>query len=273
MFSCSRCLKPFDTKFNLNRHTNRKQPCEIPVTKKDDELDEAIICDYCKKVFSSTFNLERHLYNSPTAPCAIERALKDKLLPKNPGTVINNSFTTNNLTNNNIIQPIFAEHGKESIYHITREIILALLDSHSFSDMCSELMRLLYFNKDIPQNSNWMIAYPKNGKAGVSYNYNSNQFERKFTTDIIDDKFSNMMNLLQPLIEQILKEDERDNILNPTQKKNIARYYVHFGMMEVSKESPEVYEKIRDMAFNHKTISTTSWKQQGLNANHLSIKF
>ena len=82
-----------------------------------------------------------------------------------------------------------------------------------------------------------------------------------------------MVDLLQPLLEEIYKEDAKDNILNSQQKKNITRYYAHVGMLEISKESPEVYETIHDMAYNHKTISTTNWKEQGLSGNHLSIKF
>jgi hypothetical protein len=131
----------------------------------------------------------------------------------------------------------------------------------------------MYFNKNVPQNNNWMIAYPRNGQAGVAFNYDTNEFERKSTNEIIDEKFANMINLLQPLIEQIYREDELHNILNTQQKRNITRYYAHFGMMEISKESPEVFAKIHDMSYNYKTIPMKSWKDQGLTGNHLSLKF
>jgi hypothetical protein len=190
--------------------------------------------------------------------------------------VINNGPIINNIeqiNNTNVIQPIFTKHGKEYIDHITKDVMLTLLNNNNFTDMASDLMRLMYFNVNVPQNSNWMIAYPKNQKAGVVYNYNTHEFERKGTAEIIDDKFSNMIDLLQPLIEQIYQEDQNDKILNLQQKKNINKYYEHVGMLEISKESPELFEKIRDMAFNHKTIATKSWKNQGLDGKHLSIKF
>jgi hypothetical protein len=82
-----------------------------------------------------------------------------------------------------------------------------------------------------------------------------------------------MISLLQPLIEQIYREDEKNNILNSQQKKNINRYYAHFGMMQISKESPEIYSAIHELSYNHKSIPMKSWKEQGLNGNHLSIKF
>ena len=301
MFVCSRCTKKFKTKFNLNRHMeDRINPCDDKKNNKrarteDREMEkethsnyvepvdkfqglntEIIECEHCKKTFSSQSNLDRHWYNSPNTPCAVVRAMKETLkesLKESVVPVLVPSTVNINNTNNNIVQPMFVKPGKEDIDHITREVLLGLLDSNSFTNMCSDLMRLLYFNRNVPQNNNWMIAYPRNGQAGVAFNYDTNEFERKSTKDMIDDKFANMVNLLQPLIEEIYKEDERDHILNGQQKKNITRYYAHFGMMQISKESPEVYERIHEMAFNYKTIPMASWKEQGLTGNHLSIKF
>ena len=274
MHTCDRCLKKFDRKNDLDRHLNRKTLCKI--NECDDSLSQikqldSVMCEYCKKYFSNQFNLDRHIHNSPNSHCAFLRNLKAAIGP----TVINNieKIEQINNTTNNIIQPTFTKHGQESIDHITREVLLELLNSDNFTTLCSKLMKLLYFNVNVPQNNNWMIAYPKNGKAGVEFNYDTKQFERKSTIDIIDDKFSNMINLLQPLIEQICREDERDNILNTKQRKNINKFFEHVGMLEISKESPEIYAKIHEIAYNYKTIPSANWKEQGLNANHLSIKF
>ena len=265
---CLRCLKVFTTRQQLLAHLFKKVPCEPCGIILE---DKSIKCKFCKKEFDRQSNLDKHLNNTKTA-CFTERTHKESVSQ----TIINN---ITNLTNqkieqiNNIIHPSFAKHGQESIDHITREVLLELLNSDSFTNLCSTLMKLLYFNVNVPQNINWMIAYPKNGKAGVSFNYDTDQFERISTIDMIDDKFSNMINLLQPLIERICREDERDNILNTKQRRNISKFFEHVGMLEISKESPEVYAKIHDMAYNYKPISAANWKKQGLNANHLSIKF
>ena len=91
--------------------------------------------------------------------------------------------------------------------------------------------------------------------------------------DIIDEKFANMLDLLQPLIEEIYKEDELHNTLNRQQKLNIRHYYGAFGVMQISKESPEIYDAIHSLSYNSRSVSMTSWKEQGLNAKYLSLKF
>ena len=188
--------------------------------------------------------------------------------------VVNSQVNQVNQMNNQVKNDIiFVKHGSEKIDHITREIMLEILDKNNFSDMCVHLMKLMYFNVNVPQNLNWMIAYPKNTNAGVSFNHETNEFNRSDTRDIIDDKFANMINLLQPLIERICREDETDNILNTKQRRNVAKFFEHVGMLEISKESPDIHKKIHTLAYNYKTVPTTSWRNQGLNANHLSIKF
>ena len=131
----------------------------------------------------------------------------------------------------------------------------------------------MYFNRNVPRNCNWAIAYPKNLKAAVVFNDDSNQFERKSTVEVIDEKFENMMHLLQPLIEQIYQEDEINNHLNNQQKRNLKEYYSHFGVSHISTESPVIYEAIQDLGYNARTVPMTSWKQQGLDGKHLSLKF
>ena len=271
MFECQNCLKSFSTKQQYERHMNRTRKC------KKDEINiityKPFMCNFCSREFTHKHHLETHLASYNT-PCYIIRSLKKNL----GNTVINNNITNQNIEqiNNTVIekpQILFLEHGKEKIDHITREIILQLLQNYNFNDMCCELIKLMYFNKNVPENSNWMIAYPKNAKAGVEYNYTTEQFERKCTIDIVDDKFSNMINLLQHLIEEIYQDDEINNTLTSHQKRNISRYDEHVGMLEISKESPELYAQIREIAYTHRVISTSSWKAQGLSGNHLSIKF
>ncbi len=49
---CFKCFKKFDTKFNLERHLNRKTPCN---EKKEDN-----ICNICEKEFKSKTGLDYH---------------------------------------------------------------------------------------------------------------------------------------------------------------------------------------------------------------------
>ena len=153
--------------------------------------------------------------------------------------------------------------------------MLQLLDQ-SWSHMCTELMRSIYFNVNVPRNINWCIAYPKNEEGAVVFNYENNQFVRQFTVKVIDEKFTNMMMLIKPLIEEIQNDDvnaEKDKKLSKRQIDNISRYQRTCGGDISDAADKAIFESVRALAFKNKSIPMTSWKEQGFKGNHLSLKF
>lgn len=265
-YICPRCLLPFSSKQRYKSHINKLKKCEGNLLSIKGGVDWT--CMYCKKTFEKKFNYERHLI-STNSRCFIERheSKKEKEIY---GTIINN---INNSINNNIMPVMFVEHGKECIKHITKEMMLKMLGQPNFIKFCVDLMKVTYFDRKVPKNNNWFIAYPKNDKAGIEFNHDTYRFERKPTVDIIDDKFSNMLDLLQPLIEEIYREDEQTQNLTHVQRMNIRKYYGYFGVMQISKECPEIYEAIHDLAYNMRVVPMATFKEQGLDAKYLSIKF
>jgi hypothetical protein len=275
-YQCERCLVFFSSKQRYNSHINKLKTCDIsPLSSVvDNNLlaikgVDIIKCKYCNKLFDKKYRLERHL-NSVNSKCYIERHARKSDEGKY-GTIINN--INNSINNNNILPLIFVEHGNECVKHITKEVMLKMLAQPNFIKFCVDLMKVTYFDRKVPKNNNWFIAYPKNDKAGIEFNHETFQFERKPTIDIIDDKFSNMMDLLQPLIEEIYREDEETENLTHIQRMNIKRYYGYFGVMQISKESPEIYQALHDLAYNMRSVPMTTFKEQGLDAKYLSIKF
>ena len=81
MYSCKKCLKTFIKKYDLDRHLNRKTPCDnsFPQTKRIDSF----MCTYCLQYFANEFNLERHLFNSPNSSCPFASASKTIILTVN----------------------------------------------------------------------------------------------------------------------------------------------------------------------------------------------
>jgi Zinc finger, C2H2 type len=291
-FTCLSCDSSFKTKYSLNRHYS--DYCQKKINETIKNISNSIIlyddniikCEYCDKIFPKQYRLERHL-KSNKGKCYNERNKKNKnsmshninykkQINYNNCNIINNHTTINNNVNvQNIIKPqiIIAKHGEETISHITKDVMLELLNIESFPKMCTELMRLLYFNKEVPENRNWTIVYPKNKNAGVEYNHETLRFERKKTYDIIDDKFSNMLSLLFDLVQEISNEDLLNNNLSKRQKININKYGMHFGQLEISKTSKEVYESIHSLAFNSRKEQMKEWGESGHKGNHLSLKF
>jgi len=290
-YKCDKCDKIFSRKYNLERHelkTCFNKSNKLSILNNDDQKN-ITKCMYCYKLFENKSRLNRHL-SSTIGECYKIRSGKYKSITINKNqtiknqTINNQTYITNNITNNNItniaIQPIInnthitiAKHGEETISHITKDVMLEILDIESFPKMCTELMRLLYFNKKVPENQNWAIVYPKNKNAGIEYNHTSGKFERKSTYDIIDDKFSNMVNLLFDLVQEISRDDIENNNLSKRQKINVNKYCMHYGQLDISKTSKEVYNSIHDFAFNSRKTQMEVWKDNGHTGNHLSLRF
>jgi Zinc finger, C2H2 type len=303
LLKCKYCNLDFTKKYNYDRHVNSKYGCSLT---SELTLDRFIkkqknVCKYCNKMYERPDGLQRHI-SSTRNNCYKQRIHVDpnkekekeeihnksiqKIINKNYYKTINNNYNTQNITNNvqniqqNIIQlhpiiekVVLAKHGEETISHITKEVMLEILNIESFPKMCTELMRLLYFNKEVPENRNWTIVYPKNKNAGVEFNNETLRFERKKTYDIIDDKFSNMITLLFDLVQEISKDDIENNNLNKRQKININKYGMHFGQLDISKTSKEVYNSIHSFAYNSRIDQMKEWGDSGHQGNHLSLKF
>ena len=262
MYNCKKCTKCFEKKYQLINHANKKNGCIPTFLENKEQLNTAFFqeklqkqivdkkqfkCDICNGGFVTKGNLKRH-------KMAVGFCCEDFVFKNENG------------------KAIFVKCGNETTMQFTKEVLLELLNTKSFISMCTDMTKLLYFNRDAPENCNWCIAYSKNNKAAIVYNYNQNQFERKPTLNVINDRFSNMMDLIQPLIEEIYHEDEINDILNMDQKKNIMRFYALYGVYDLFEESPDMYESVHTMAFNNKIIPMFYWKRHGLNAKHLSIK-
>jgi Zinc finger, C2H2 type len=280
-FYCYICDIPFAKEYNLNRHISRNK-CQEKTKVKNN-----ITCEYCNKLFEKKSKLERHLSNikgecynlrnEKYKPITINNQINNQTIIQNQTNITNNINNTNNTFIQ--IQPvikekvILAKHGEETISHITKDIMLEILNIESFPKMCTELMRLLYFNKKVPENRNWTIVYPKNQNAGIEYNHTSGKFERKKTYNIIDDKFSNMVNLLFDLVQEISRDDIENDHLSKRQKINVNKYCMHFGQLDISKTSKEVYNSIHSFAYNSRIDQMKEWGENGHKGNHLSLKF
>ena len=291
--SCSKCEKEFYTKQNLMRHMENvfckgnDQEDKLPlVISETVEQKNMIECEYCYKLFPKQTKLTRHLQSVKGDCYRIRNGIDDQqrktIIKKQK--VINKIITHNyqNINQNNVtniaIQPIvkqitLAKHGKETISHITKEMMLELLALESFTKMSTQLAKLLYFNDDVPENKNWTIVYPRNKKAGLELNEDTNMFERVLTEKLINSKFTNMIGLFLPMVEEIDQDDRLLNNLSWRQRSNIKKFTSYFGITNISEEAKYIYDSIKEMAFNERSKTTKTWKEGGREGNHLSLKF
>lgn len=161
--TCDTCLRQFSRKYDLDRHTDRKIPCN---KKNNTDLSLTTECDrkceFCDKVFSKMGNLNRHtssycskkiekqLENRVTALESEQKILKTTLVT--PSTVINN--TINNTINGNV-NIALVPFGKEDLSDVDTETYANML---MHWDALPLLIGHVHFNKDNPERQNVYIS-------------------------------------------------------------------------------------------------------------------
>ena len=63
---CEKCGAEFSTKFNYERHVNRKTPC-VPEEKEKYDLDKKS-CYYCSKVLATVYSCQNHMKHCKFKP-------------------------------------------------------------------------------------------------------------------------------------------------------------------------------------------------------------
>ena len=273
MFSCKRCEKCFDKKFNYIRHLEKKKPCQINILGNTPEFK----CVYCSKVYSRQPNLNKHMKNSRL--CQIERDHADKqeqLLQKmndiqdqlkRPQTVINNVQNVQNVQNVHLVNINFVRPGEENIDHIDKKKLLECLSYQDFSKVIKELMRLVYFNKNAPENSHWCVGYPKDKFGALQYNIETSIIDRMVTKETINFHFENMCHLLAEKMNELMRDGE----LSICQLRNINKFYQYVGSDSI--DEMNTLESVKMMAYNNRSITLDLWKTLQIRGEHNLLKY
>ena len=282
MYECQKCGKAFSKKSHYEDHHNISASCvEIKIELPAIEYKK-YICNKCETHFSTKGNLVRHLNGNTLCKSMyiVKKKLDQVLAKTNANNISIQNTNTQNIQNiqntqniQNILQPIFVKGGKENMKHITKEVVLALLNMNSFTWICTSLMQSSYFSRLVPENNNWCLVYPNNENAAVVFDHEKNKFKRDSTENTINEKFRNMMELLIPVLLEIIEEEEATGFLNKTQKRNLFRIKHFTNVDELSNESTEIYESIHKMAYKEREIPMETWRKNGYKGNHLSLKF
>lgn len=187
------------------------------------------------------------------------KILETKNIDTPTPNIINN--ITNNIQNNQIflVQNNFSLLGKEKVNHITKEKFLKILNQPDINEVISDLLRLVYFNKDVPQNNRWCVLYDKDEYGALQYNNKTNKIERWLTSEVVNKNFEVMINSLQPVMDDIDTSE-----LNSLQKKNLNILYCHYGKKNISEYEPNNFKKLMMFAYNNKDIPMKLWSKKGL---------
>ena len=220
-----------NTKKHFNNIENSLQP--MVMTTNDHKMttnDHTFKCDFCDLYFSTHPHKRRHEIhyckeNPSTMKYKIHKLEKEKKkLEKKIEKMMDKMCTINNTTNNNnntnnII--VVNNYGKENTDYLTAEKIAQLLNRPY--DSIQELIKMLHFNADHPENHNVKITNKKEPFALV---WNDSIWElrkkKKVVKDMVDKGYT-MIDMTHDDIKKPLKkyvnfqtnfEDDASNIKN-----------------------------------------------------------
>ena len=228
MYSCERCGKIFDRKFNYDRHCNRVTKC--------DDVKRINECQYCKKVFGSKYNTIRH-ENGCKMKVKVELENKINILKNQIDTIIsqNNGISINKQSNvvesqnnigqqhiekqtvnnigkqvvNNIENQIINKtyinivpYGKEDITFMSEVEILHFLFMGVMS--IPELVKFIHFNKNKPEFHNFYIS---NIKSKYAKKFDGKKWNMCDKNDAIEEEFIRACEFLENMYVEYKEKD------------------------------------------------------------------
>lgn len=262
MYICQKCKKVFERKSKLDNHIAIKQCSDIESFMKERCIENKHVCPSCNKIYKQKKSFLKHLRK-----CIIDDDDKNKSKVTNINNITNitNNYNPKIIINNNNFN--FNLPGQETISHIDQKKLLEIFNK-PFPYAMRELMRLIYFNEEIPENNKWCIAFPKDEYGALTYNHETENIERWITNQVVDENFENMMFLISPFVDQVMGDQELFESLNQKQKQNINLFYNYFGIDKLSSENPADFKNIKMMAYNNKGVPLELWNNLKLKGNY-----
>lgn len=247
-YKCKKCNKVFTHYGNYTSHMTRLFPCnevieETPPKKKGgrkkvepdyieeppEEFDE-LVCQYCNKKFSRKDVCLRHQKSN----CKNKKSMDEKEDELKIQTIINNFQTVNNFqTINNIQQNIninstdsrINPFGKEDTSFLTHSVMKNILKNPD--NGIPQLIRLIHFNPEIPQNQNVRL---KNKKEPYINVFNGENWELRDKDDTIQDLIISKKEIADDYLENLLTTQDmeitkkQEKIINAITQKKYETY-------------------------------------------------
>ena len=251
-YKCKKCNKIFTHFGNYNYHIMRIFPCdqndfspknkiieqEQPEIAEEEENDE-LTCKYCKKRFSRRDVCRRHENFNCKNKKIIEKEKENKKLKEeikmNKQTIINNFQTINNYQQNiQNIQQNFGgfnsevnlnPFGKEDISFLKNGVMKNIFKNPDLG--IAQLIRLIHFNPEIPQNHNVRL---KNKKEPYLNVFNGQNWELRDKDDTIQDLIISKKEIADDYFENLLTQQDaniiqkQDTIINALTQKKYETY-------------------------------------------------
>ena len=147
---------------------------------------------------------------------------RDNYFASNNQQIINNYNYNDSKTLFNVS---FSKPAKERLDHITKDMMLDILNHDNLNDTLSDLTRSIYFHPKAPENWKWCVIDLHSQNGALEYNHETNTLIRKNTTNVIR---KNLENIMFPVTD-LLEELRRTRNFNKPQAINCSRLINQLG--------------------------------------------
>jgi hypothetical protein len=285
-YKCKKCNCIFQDTNKLNRHLNRKTPCDVM------KSVQSKTCRFCHKTFGKGTLCVRHeLLHCPLNVEALKvrvkkqstvdaiSHLKEKQAiappigsnyPSNNATsVIHTSppITTTNITNVQgdyieqqtnhiyvdapIIQYYVVPFGKENMEHITHEYLLNLYNETRMYTAIPKLIQDIHLNQQHPENMNFLLANEENGV--MKYKAYTDEWRDTNTKEVTDNLIGDKHMMLESFYQSNkpnLKKEQVKNYKDLQSNMNVNKDYQRYlrkTILDYFIKSKETLETIMKM--------------------------
>lgn len=210
VYTCERCQKKFNKKFDYNKHMNRKIPCKIinEEEKIDQKSDEKPYCDVCDKSFNRQDALTRHL-NTQLHKSKVNNSM-NAAIGKNNNNPIQIVGNHNKVINKNFY--LISPFGEEEIEKLTTKDKIRIFSSDDNTIVMIIIKTNLNPLTPIYHNDGYTDL-----KSGYGLVYNGKSWENKSIKTIMDDLLNSKRKDLLKIYEEIkiyLSNDDNEDIEN-----------------------------------------------------------
>jgi hypothetical protein len=209
-YCCEKCKENFPSKFNYERHINRKTPC-VPEEKEQYDIERRS-CQYCPKILSTAHTCQVHMTTCKYKPSEVEQLkqiiiqMNDKLTNelkeiKDKVDKPNNITNVTNIQNNNIQNIIVAPFGKEDLSFLTLKDYKKIFNKGCYS--IPEIVKLIHCNDSKPE---FMNVYIKNFRDEYMFTFDGKDWDIEKKDVVLNNMIENKKNLLESKFDDMQNE-------------------------------------------------------------------
>jgi hypothetical protein len=243
LYTCEKCQKIFDKKFNYISHLKKKKPCISDINNKninnnpenilnnpdiiqnmikiiEDTINTNKIidntCPHCKKKFYHKGNVTKHIerknckvIKNDNHTQEMVKKMKEMIENNTNINITNNNIDNSTTNNNNInttnnIQVNIYSAGKEDLSRLSHDDVIKICTSGTYYPIVAA--EIIHCNKNYPEFQNFLIS---NLRSSTGLVYSNDNWISKSQDEIL----TNLMKIDKKHVSNLIKDLKVDNKL------------------------------------------------------------